>query len=156
MSYKVKRERIYIYKQNKNKQKWKSPDTILWDKEPLNIPLSFFFVAHPLLGTGLLLRVVYFPSELSLEKTKFSLANGYQLEIASGLGMGTFVPFSFQFLDSNCCKPVYTLDILPHFLWGFDLFDLEGHEFLMSSNSANFYTLSISFSQSSLSSEEKD
>ena len=34
------------------------------------------------------LRVVCFPSETPLEKTKFSFASGYQLEIASGLGMG--------------------------------------------------------------------
>lgn len=39
-------------------------------------------------GWGLPIRVVYIPSETSLEKTIFSFANGYQLMIASELGMG--------------------------------------------------------------------
>jgi hypothetical protein len=53
-----------------------------------------FFVGHlqldmqPALGSSL------FPHETPLEKTKFSLASGYQLNIASGLGMEACVHFA--------------------------------------------------------------
>lgn len=42
------------------------------------------------------LRVFCFPNEVSFEETKFSFSSGYQLGIASGLGMDAYIHFSFQ------------------------------------------------------------
>lgn len=44
---------------------------------------------------GLALKVC-FPSETPLEKINFSFASGYQLEIASGLGMEAYIHFPSQ------------------------------------------------------------
>lgn len=37
------------------------------------------------------------PSEMLLKKINFSFVTGCQLEIADGLGMGTFIHFPSQF-----------------------------------------------------------
>lgn len=58
--------------------------------------LSFFFVGHLLLGMCLSLRLACFPNKIHLDKTKFSFADGYQLEITSGLGARACVHFSSQ------------------------------------------------------------
>lgn len=47
-------------------------------------------------GGAAYLRVVYFPSESTLDKQKFSFVSGYQLEIASGLDVGAYIHFCFQ------------------------------------------------------------
>lgn len=51
------------------------------------LPLSSFSVGHLLLGMRPALRVIRFPSEPHLGKTRFSFANGFQWVIAAGLGM---------------------------------------------------------------------
>ena len=58
------------------------------------MPLSSFCVGHLPLGKRSL-SVVYCPSEISLEKTFFSFASGYQLETASELGKELVSTFHF-------------------------------------------------------------
>lgn len=58
--------------------------------------LNSFSDGHRLLGMALLLRVDCLTSQSPMEKSKFSFANGYQLEIASGLHMGASAHISFQ------------------------------------------------------------
>lgn len=49
-----------------------------------------------LMGMQLIPKSSMFSSKIPLEKTGFVFASGYQLAIASGLGMGAIVHFSFQ------------------------------------------------------------
>jgi hypothetical protein len=65
---------------------------------------------------SLSLSVVCIPSETLLEK-KIASISSYQLDIASGLGMGVFVYFPFQHWDSIWFRPVQTLCMLPQSLW---------------------------------------
>jgi Na+-transporting methylmalonyl-CoA/oxaloacetate decarboxylase gamma subunit len=58
--------------------------------------IFFFLLATYFWGMGPILRVVCFPSETPWEKTKFSFAHGFQLNIASGLGIGADIYFSLQ------------------------------------------------------------
>jgi hypothetical protein len=62
------------------------------------------------------LKVVCFLSEILLEKMKFSFACGYQLEIASGLGMGRVSTFSFGSRTPSGNSPVQALCMLPQSL----------------------------------------
>jgi hypothetical protein len=57
--------------------------------------LLSFSVGPVLLSMHPTLRVLCFPSEILLEKTKFSLVAGYQLEAASALEIVTFVGLFF-------------------------------------------------------------
>jgi hypothetical protein len=50
--------------------------------------VNFLLAVYHHWACSLSLRLVCFPSETSLEETKFSFSGGYQLEIASGEGMG--------------------------------------------------------------------
>jgi hypothetical protein len=59
---------------------------------------SSFLLAIHCWARSLPFRVFVSRSETPLDKTKFSFASCYQLEIASGLGMGACVHFSFQML----------------------------------------------------------
>lgn len=52
-------------------------------------PLSLFSVDHLRWACSLPLRGAHFPSD-SLEKTKFSFARSYQLEISPELGLGAY------------------------------------------------------------------
>lgn len=53
----------------------------------------------PLLGLRPALSVVCIPSEIQLEKTNSSLVSGWQLQRASGLGVGARVLFPSQYWD---------------------------------------------------------
>jgi hypothetical protein len=87
----------------------KNFDRSLWDTEPPNMPLSSFCVGCLLLGIEPALKnVFHIQSETSLEKINFSLANSYQSEISSGLGLklvstSTFRAGTAAVLDS--CRP---------------------------------------------------
>ena len=59
--------------------------------------MEFFFSLGCILLGIEAFKSVCFPSETSLEKTKFPFASGYQLEIASGLAMEAYVHFHFHF-----------------------------------------------------------
>lgn len=61
-----------------------------WDEEPLKMPFDFLFCWPSTAGHAAYLNSSLFWS--SLEETKVSFASGYQLEIASRLGMG-MIPF---------------------------------------------------------------
>ena len=82
-----------IYKQKTCKIKRMKGHTSIMKQNHPEISLSSFCLDHLLLGRGLSLRVVYIFSETSLEENNFSFANGYQLEIALGLGMGSYACF---------------------------------------------------------------
>lgn len=68
---------------------------------------------------SLSLRVVCFPDETPLEKIKFSFEDGYQLEISSGLGMGTCAHF-FQLKEPICYRLLWnffiSVSVSPHVL----------------------------------------
>ena len=56
---------------------------------------------HVLLGMGISLKMVYFPSLTPLEKKEFFILDAYQLQIASGLGVGhisTLLPVPESYL----------------------------------------------------------
>ena len=66
----------------------------LRDKDPPKMLLSSLSVGYLQLGRQRThKRNSCFPSETLLEKTKFSFASGYQLEMVSGLGMRACVHF---------------------------------------------------------------
>lgn len=52
---------------------------------------------------SLSLGVVHFPSETPLGKSKFPFASGFQVELASGLGMRTCVPLLLSALGPTSC-----------------------------------------------------
>jgi hypothetical protein len=52
---------------------------------------------------NLFVRIVGFDSETPLEEIKISFARGYQLEISSGLGIGTCVHVSSPFSSRALC-----------------------------------------------------
>lgn len=86
------------------------------------------------------------PSEALLEKTKISAAHGYQLEIASGMGMGKCVHFSFHLYDVIWCRPLRVLCVLPQSLCVHicaDIVNLEGLVFLVLSIPSGPYSLSV-------------
>lgn len=60
------------------------------------MPWSSFSLGRLLQGLPPILKSSLFPSEISLEKAKFSLVTRHQLGIASGIEMGVCVQFSFQ------------------------------------------------------------
>lgn len=64
----------------------------LRDKEPSKSPRSSFVLAAYCWAHSLPLGAVCFPRETPLKKTNFSFASGYQLMVASGLGMGGGCP----------------------------------------------------------------
>jgi hypothetical protein len=67
------------------------------DKEPPKMLLNSFSVSYLLLGmqpTGKSSIPPPPPRESPWEETKFSFTSGYQLEIVSRLGIGTYVLFS--------------------------------------------------------------
>lgn len=72
----------------------KTNQVIVWNKKLPKMLLSFS-VGPVLLSMHPTLRVLCFPSEILLEKTKFSLVAGYQLEAASALEIVTFVGLFF-------------------------------------------------------------
>lgn len=86
--------------------------------------------------------MVYLPSDTSLEKSNFSYASGYQLEIASELRMDRVSTFLFSSRDLVQCRPSVS-SCVP------DLLCLEGLDTSMSIPS-DFLTLSASSSMSSL------
>lgn len=75
----------------------------LWDKRPPKMPLSLLCVGLLLLDMQPTLRLVSYPSETSLEKSKISFARSYQFELTSGLEMGVYFQFS-QLQDPICCR----------------------------------------------------
>ena len=87
------------------------------------------------------------PNETPLEKTKFSFVSGYQLEIASGLGMGHGPPSS---LSSGTLSMEGRGDpLLPQSLWVHACptqLCLEGLDSFVSSIPTGSYTLSASSS----------
>lgn len=60
---------------------------------PPSMQCSWVYVLHLLPGMRLALSVRFVQPVTSLEKTNFFLLSGYQLGIASGLGLGTCVHF---------------------------------------------------------------
>lgn len=87
---------IMAQKQNKIKQK---------------LSLNSFCVGHLLS-----LKVGCIPSEPLLEKTTFSFASAYQLEVASELPMGTCVYFLVLCWDSVWQRMIQALGTLPQSL----------------------------------------
>lgn len=65
---------------------------ILEDKELPEMPLFLFFFVHLLLGMQPTLKSSLFLSETSYRETEVLFASGFQLKIASELGMGYFFP----------------------------------------------------------------
>lgn len=55
----------------------------------------------------------YLHSEAPLRKTKLPFANGYQVEIASGLGLAAYVHYSQSRILSGAdmCRPVHAASI---------------------------------------------
>lgn len=80
--------------------------TLTWHYGTSNLqrcPWVPFPQAIDCLACSLPLKVVCFPSETPVEKTQFSFASGYWLEIASELGMGLCLFFlSLPSLSVSC------------------------------------------------------
>lgn len=97
------------------------------------------------------------PIEIPLKKTNFSFASGYQLEIASGLGMGAGVHIS-QHWDHMWCRPEQALCVLPQSLSSYVLvlLFLKDLVSVVSFIPSGSYTLSASYSNSPMSSERRD
>ena len=94
MTHKTKTKTIII-----RLKKQKSPDTILWDKEPSKIPLSSFLSVNPLLGMQPSLENLVFPVRLP--------QSGYPLSVASGLRVGHESTFPFS-SSADPCQPCMT------------------------------------------------
>lgn len=69
-------------------------------------------VGHLLPGMKPSYKNSFSPSKTPLEETKCLCASGYQLEIVSRLGKGTWVLFSFRLVDPAWCRP-YRPSALP-------------------------------------------
>lgn len=90
------------------KGKKKIPDKTLWEKDFQRCRwVCFVFVIYCWVW-GLPLRMVCTPSNTPLEKTNYSFARDYQLEIDSRLGMGSCVHFFFQ-----CQDPIWYRSVQP-------------------------------------------
>ena len=107
-------------------------------QEPFKDTTDFVF-CWPSTAGHVPLRIASFPSETPLEKTKCSFASGYQLEIASGLGMEVCAHFSFKLWDPICYR---SLSSYKHQSCAF-----KGLVFLVSSNPSSSYILSVSSSE---------
>lgn len=87
----------------------KNSDKALWDKQikpnkqasqmPLYFWVRFIFLLAIFSKAWVLaLRVICIPNKIQLEKINFTLASGYKLEIAFGLGMWASVYFPLSAL----------------------------------------------------------
>lgn len=98
-----------IYKQKTCGVRTKNAQTKHYDTKNIQkIPLSAPFLAIYCWVWGLSLRVFHIPNKI-LGETNFSFANGYQLEIASGLGMWAGVHFHFQHWVPIKCRYMLAL-----------------------------------------------
>lgn len=113
------------------------------------VATQFILCWHLLLGIKSTLKSSLFPSKIPLKKTKYLFSSGYQVESASGLGMGAFAHFSFKLWDPIWCRRVQVLIMLPQSLWvHMCLLPVvwEGLVFLVCSTLSTSYTASSSSS----------
>lgn len=82
---------------------------VLWDNESLKVPLILFLFAIYCRVCSPSLRLV-FPVRLP-----WNLTSGYQLAIASGLGVGACVPFS-QCCSHMCLRPALGICTVCEFI----------------------------------------
>lgn len=108
--------------------------------------MSSFSVGHLLFGMHLLLRVVCFHNETFLEKTKVIhiICKSLSVGKASGLGVVTYVYFSFQLFDSHLVQTTFRSCSCCLSLLEFLCSPIQGLVSLVLSMLSGSYTLSAS------------